>query len=206
VDRCYAFLFLAAHAPTKPKVVNVLGGTTWGHAGGGGSRALNRIQSRIFPTAFESNQNLLVCAPTGAGKTNIAMIAVLREVGANVQHGLIQKGDFKIVYVAPMKALAAEVTATFSRRLSPLGAPPPHPCQPENNRCRSRGTWQVQGIGRPSDVSPNPPPPARLIRPSQREERHIRSTCKGSQGLRGLHSRSHAYRREGEDRHSQLSY
>lgn len=92
---------------------------------GGGDRALNRIQSRIFPTAFESNQNLLVCAPTGAGKTNIAMIAVLREVGANMQNGLIQKGDFKIVYVAPMKALAAEVTATFSRRLSPLGAPPP---------------------------------------------------------------------------------
>ena len=44
-------------------------------------RTLNRIQSRIYPTAFNSNENLLVCAPTGAGKTNIAMIAVLREVG-----------------------------------------------------------------------------------------------------------------------------
>ncbi len=29
--------------------------------------------------------------------------------------------DFKVVYVAPMKALAAEVTATFSQRLAPLG-------------------------------------------------------------------------------------
>jgi activating signal cointegrator complex subunit 3 len=87
------------------------------------SRSLNRIQSRIFPTAFESNQNLLVCAPTGAGKTNIAMIAVLREVGANMHMGVINKNDFKIVYVAPMKALAAEVTATFSRRLATLGAP-----------------------------------------------------------------------------------
>ena len=28
---------------------------------------------------------------------------------------------FKIVYVAPMKALAAEVTAAFSHRLAPLG-------------------------------------------------------------------------------------
>ena len=32
-----------------------------------------------------------------------------------------QKGDFKIVYVAPMKALAAEVTGAFGRRLQPLG-------------------------------------------------------------------------------------
>jgi replicative superfamily II helicase len=36
--------------------------------------------------------------------------------------GVIQKADFKVVYVAPMKALAAEVTANFSRRLAPLGA------------------------------------------------------------------------------------
>ena len=47
-------------------------------------RSLNRIQSRIYPAAFGSNENLLVCAPTGAGKTNIAMLAVLREVGIEV--------------------------------------------------------------------------------------------------------------------------
>lgn len=64
---------------------------------------------------------MLVCAPTGAGKTNIAMLAVLHEVGQNMRHGVIQKQDFKVVYVAPMKALAAEVTAAFSRRLGPMG-------------------------------------------------------------------------------------
>ena len=87
-------------------------------------RTLNRIQSKIYHTAFNSNENLLVCAPTGAGKTNIAMVAVLRELASNMRAGVIQKADFKIVYVAPMKALAAEVTATFSRRLAALGAPP----------------------------------------------------------------------------------
>ncbi|CAD6202628.1 unnamed protein product [Miscanthus lutarioriparius] len=61
-----------------------------------------------------------VCAPTGAGKTNIAMIAVLHEVKQHFRDGILHKNEFKIVYVAPMKALAAEVTATFSRRLSPL--------------------------------------------------------------------------------------
>ena len=52
------------------------------------------------------------------------MLAVLHEVGQNMRHGIIQKQDFKVVYVAPMKALAAEVTAAFSRRLGPLGAYP----------------------------------------------------------------------------------
>jgi activating signal cointegrator complex subunit 3 len=62
-----------------------------------------------------------VCAPTGAGKTNIAMITVLHEIGQHLKYGVLQKDEFKIVYVAPMKALAAEMTSAFSRRLAPLG-------------------------------------------------------------------------------------
>ncbi|GLJ46147.1 hypothetical protein SUGI_0972180 [Cryptomeria japonica] len=85
-----------------------------------GYRTLNRIQSRIFPTAYNSNENILVCAPTGAGKTNIAMIAILHEIKQHIKNGILHKNEFKIVYVAPMKALAAEVTTAFSRRLSPL--------------------------------------------------------------------------------------
>ena len=38
----------------------------WAQATFPGYKTLNRIQSRIFKTAFHSNQNLLVCAPTGA--------------------------------------------------------------------------------------------------------------------------------------------
>lgn len=79
------------------------------------------VQSRIYRTAYLSNENLLVCAPTGAGKTNIAMIAVLHAVKAHLVHGVLQKKDFKIVYVAPMKALAAEMTRAFGHRLEPLG-------------------------------------------------------------------------------------
>ncbi|PWZ04811.1 DExH-box ATP-dependent RNA helicase DExH14 [Zea mays] len=85
-----------------------------------GYKSLNRVQSRIFQATYYTNENILVCAPTGAGKTNIAMIAVLHEVKQHFRDGILHKNEFKIVYVAPMKALAAEVTATFSRRLSPL--------------------------------------------------------------------------------------
>ncbi|CAK9255752.1 unnamed protein product [Sphagnum jensenii] len=86
-----------------------------------GYKTLNRIQSRIFSTAWGSNENILVCAPTGAGKTNIAMITVLHEIGQHLKYGVLQKDEFKIVYIAPMKALAAEMTSAFSRRLAPLG-------------------------------------------------------------------------------------
>ncbi|KAK4804036.1 hypothetical protein SAY86_003853 [Trapa natans] len=85
-----------------------------------GYKTLNRIQSRIFETVYHTNENILVCAPTGAGKTNIAMISILHEIGQHFKEGFLHKDQFKIVYVAPMKALAAEVTSTFSHRLSPL--------------------------------------------------------------------------------------
>ncbi|XP_071801677.1 activating signal cointegrator 1 complex subunit 3-like [Asterias amurensis] len=86
-----------------------------------GTRHLNRIQSLVFETAYYSNENLLICAPTGAGKTNIAMLTILHEVKQHIQQGVIKKDEFKIIYVAPMKALAAEMVRNFGGRLSPLG-------------------------------------------------------------------------------------
>ncbi|KAI9915895.1 hypothetical protein PsorP6_007485 [Peronosclerospora sorghi] len=41
---------------------------------------LNRLQSKLFDAAYCSNHNLLVCAPTGAGKTNVARLAMLHAV------------------------------------------------------------------------------------------------------------------------------
>lgn len=37
----------------------------WAQPAFAGFEKLNRIQSRIYPTAFNSNENILVCAPTG---------------------------------------------------------------------------------------------------------------------------------------------
>ena len=86
--------------------------------------SLNRLQSSCFRSAFESSENLLVCAPTGSGKTNVAMLTLLREVGRHIgRDGRIRPDaePFKIVYLAPLKALATEVTTKFSRALSVLG-------------------------------------------------------------------------------------
>uniref|UniRef100_A0A1B0CDX6 U5 small nuclear ribonucleoprotein 200 kDa helicase n=1 Tax=Lutzomyia longipalpis TaxID=7200 RepID=A0A1B0CDX6_LUTLO len=86
-----------------------------------GTKELNRIQSVVYPVAYHSNDNLLVCAPTGAGKTNVAMLAIVHAIRNHTAEGIIDRSSFKIVYVAPMKALAAEMTENFGKRLKPLG-------------------------------------------------------------------------------------
>ena len=84
-------------------------------------KTLTRIQSRVFPTAFYKPDNLLVCAPTGSGKTNVAMLAMLHEIGLHRADGAVDLGAFKIVYIAPMKSLVQEMVGNFGRRLAPLG-------------------------------------------------------------------------------------
>ena len=40
----------------------------WSRNAFSSANSLNRIQSKVYPTAFESDENMLLCAPTGAGK------------------------------------------------------------------------------------------------------------------------------------------
>ena len=84
---------------------------------------LNPIQSRVYPVAFESDEPMLICAPTGAGKTNCAALTILRTVGKyyDPATGTIDRDSFKIIYVSPMKALVQEQVAAFSKRFEALG-------------------------------------------------------------------------------------
>ena len=61
-----------------------------------GTKKLNLIQSVVFDAAYNSNENLLICAPTGAGKTNIAMLAVLHELKQHIAQGVIKTDEFKV--------------------------------------------------------------------------------------------------------------
>ncbi|XP_055901918.1 activating signal cointegrator 1 complex subunit 3 [Eupeodes corollae] len=81
---------------------------------------LNRIQSVVFNTAYYSNNNMLICAPTGAGKTNIAMLTIVAIIRSHLENGVINRDAFKIVYIAPMKALACEIAENFQKLLKPL--------------------------------------------------------------------------------------
>lgn len=96
-----------------------------------GYKSLNRMQSLVYPVAYQTSENMLICAPTGAGKTDAAMLTILNTIAKNmhpnpVEHAdatefAVHTQDFKIVYVAPMKALAAEITEKLGKRLAWLG-------------------------------------------------------------------------------------
>jgi len=89
-----------------------------------GTTTLNPMQSTVFETAFTRRDNMLVCAPTGAGKTNVALLAVMahfRDVGlipGFEGKSLVETGK-KVVYIAPMKALAQEIVEKFDSKLRP---------------------------------------------------------------------------------------
>lgn len=94
-----------------------------------GYSTLNKMQLLVYPVAYQLGENMLVCAPTGAGKTDVAMMTVLQTVGQFVTERQTADGvevdidydEFKIVYVAPLKALAAEIVDKFAKRLAWLG-------------------------------------------------------------------------------------
>lgn len=96
-----------------------------------GYKSLNRMQSLVYDVAYKTSENMLVCAPTGAGKTDAAMLTILNTVAKNITPNpldfpdstdfAVHMEDFKIVYVAPMKALAAEITGKLGKRLAWLG-------------------------------------------------------------------------------------
>jgi pre-mRNA-splicing helicase BRR2 len=73
---------------------------------------LNQIQTKVFEKAFYSDMNILLCAPTGAGKTNVAILTILQVIGMHLDpNGNPNINEFKIVYVAPMKALVSEIAS-----------------------------------------------------------------------------------------------
>jgi len=77
-------------------------------------KELNAIQSSVFETVYLTHKNTLICAPTGAGKTNIALMAILRELDSQDPEFGLSRKRFTIIYITPMKALASEITAKFS--------------------------------------------------------------------------------------------
>ncbi|UKJ88638.1 U5 small nuclear ribonucleoprotein-specific helicase [Theileria orientalis] len=107
--------------------------------------SLNPVQSTVYETAFNSSENMLICAPTGSGKTNVAILTILnvfrkhltprkRESGG---HGASEASsdpfddlelsdcyfdkEFTVIYISPMKSLVLEQTQSFSLRFKEYG-------------------------------------------------------------------------------------
>lgn len=63
-----------------------------------GIKKLNKIQSIVFDSAYNTNENLLVSAPTGAGKTNIALLTIVHEINNHIKNNVVRKEEFKVGY------------------------------------------------------------------------------------------------------------
>ncbi|XP_050384241.1 DExH-box ATP-dependent RNA helicase DExH12-like [Argentina anserina] len=104
------------------KLVKIFDMPEWARPAFKGMTQLNRVQSKLYEAAFQNGDNILLCAPTGAGKTNVAVLTILQQFALNMnEDGSINHNAYKIVYVAPMKALVAEVVGNLSDRLQEYG-------------------------------------------------------------------------------------
>ena len=81
-----------------------------------GSPVFNIIQSKCFRAVWSSNDNFVLSAPTGSGKTAVLELAICRLV--NQDPGAT--GRSKVVYQAPTKALCAERYRDWDRKFSHL--------------------------------------------------------------------------------------
>ncbi|KAF8720643.1 hypothetical protein AX14_010839, partial [Amanita brunnescens Koide BX004] len=66
---------------------------------------------------YYSDENLVISAPTGSGKTVLFELAILRTLRQARDSG----GVFKCVYVSPTKALCSERFRDWGAKFGPLG-------------------------------------------------------------------------------------
>lgn len=85
----------------------------------------NPIQSQLFHVLYHTDNNVLVGAPTGSGKTITSELAILRVLNNKTMKkvGTVSGDEHKsnpnsvVVYIAPMKALARERMKDWKVRL-----------------------------------------------------------------------------------------
>lgn len=77
----------------------------------------NAAQSKCFVPIYKTNDNVVISAPTGSGKTALLELAICKLVEGHLS------GQFKIVYQAPTKALCSERMRDWSKKFSHLNLP-----------------------------------------------------------------------------------
>ncbi|XP_051788402.1 probable ATP-dependent DNA helicase HFM1 [Erpetoichthys calabaricus] len=76
----------------------------------------NSIQSKSLDDLLYTNRNVIVCAPTGSGKTVLFEIAIIRLLMESAAWS-----NIKVVYMAPIKALCSQRYDDWKQKFGPLG-------------------------------------------------------------------------------------
>ncbi|KAL7551782.1 hypothetical protein ACHAWF_014973 [Thalassiosira exigua] len=77
----------------------------------------NHVQSKLVQVLADSDDNVVVSAPTGSGKTALFEMAIARAISSDLANRR-PIGSRKAVYIAPNKALCEERRADWSARLA----------------------------------------------------------------------------------------
>lgn len=75
----------------------------------------NAVQSRCFKAVYQTDDNVVVSAPTGSGKTALLELAISRLVNRPGRE------NSKIVYMAPTKALCKEKAEQWAKSFGTIG-------------------------------------------------------------------------------------
>ncbi len=74
----------------------------------------NAVQSRCFEAVYKTNDNVVLSAPTGSGKTAVMELAICRLMES------FSADQYKIVYQAPTKSLCSERHRDWQAKFAPL--------------------------------------------------------------------------------------
>uniref|UniRef100_A0A182Q5M8 DNA 3'-5' helicase n=1 Tax=Anopheles farauti TaxID=69004 RepID=A0A182Q5M8_9DIPT len=80
-------------------------------------KTFNKVQMAVANTVLQSDDSIVINAPTGSGKTVILELAMLK-LATQAKY---DSESFRIVYIAPTRSLCAEKFHDWKARFTPLG-------------------------------------------------------------------------------------
>ena len=95
-----------------PLPIRALQNEKWESLYQGKFEYFNPVQTQVFHVAYHTNNNILMCAPTGSGKTVVAELVMFRSLSKHPER--------KVIYIAPLKALARERYRSWKEKLEPV--------------------------------------------------------------------------------------